>query len=434
MKNAKTFHIITFGCQMNLYDSHLMAFLLETEGFEHTGRPEDADLIIVNTCAVREHAVTRALSRIDALSSLKQKNSNLRIGVTGCIAQQLKANLLNTRPFIDFLLGPDNLHLITKCAINKPGAFLDMVTTSPYAAFTPARGRFPEAFVAAMRGCDNFCSFCIVPYVRGKERSRELTFIMQEVRKLAEHGYSRIVLLGQNVNNYRDHGYRLPQLLTKVAEIQGIQRIGFLTSHPAYFPLEAVERMKQEPKIERYVHLPVQSGSSRILRLMHRHYTRKDYLALIDTIKETIPDIAISTDIMVGFPGETEDDFNRTIDMVRIIEFDFAYLFRYSPRKLTLAGTMIDDIPEETKKDRLRQLIQVQTEITKRKSEAYTGRILDVLSLGRNRKNLLETDTISVYNKRVIVKGILETGTTSRVQIREVKGWTPIGVPLEQLS
>lgn len=431
MEPASKYHILTFGCQMNLYDSHLMAYLLEAAGYERTGSPEDADLIVVNTCAVRAHAVSRALARIDALASIKEKNGNVRIGVTGCIPQQLKEELLKGRPFIDFLLGPDNLHLITSCARDRKGVFLESSNGSPYSTLIPARGRFPEAFVAAMRGCNNFCSFCIVPYVRGKERSRELHHITDEVSRLAENGYARIVLLGQNVNNYHDGGgHRLPHLLSAVAGIDGIRRIGFLTSHPAYFPIGTIESMKREPKIERYLHLPMQSGSSPVLRLMQRHYTAEDYVNLINRIRDIVPDIALSTDIIVGFPGETEADFSRTLDMVQRIQFDFAYMFRYSPRKQTLAGTLSDSVPDEVKRKRLYRLINLQTSITRKKSNAYAGSILHVLALGRNSKNLLETNTISVYNKRVIVKGTLEPGTTARVRVSEVKGWTPIGVPL----
>lgn len=426
----KKFHILTFGCQMNVYDSHLMAHLLECEGFKQTPYKENADLIIVNTCAVREHAVSRALSRIDSLKNLKRKNRNLRIGVTGCIPQQFRHALLRDRPFIDFLLGPDNLHLVTICAHGTHGAFFDFRDTSPYAALTPARGTFPEAFVAVMRGCNNFCSFCIVPYVRGKERSRALNQITSEIGRLSDKGYTRIVLLGQNINNYCHREKYLPQLLSSVAEITPIERIGFLTSHPAYFPLDTIAVMKQNPKIERYLHLPLQSGSSKILHRMHRHYTPEEYIRLIGTIRKSIPDIALSTDIIVGFPGETEDDFLRTLAIVKSIEFDHAYMFAYSPRKHTLATLFGDTVPEGTKKKRLRDLIQVQSEITEKKSKSYIGRILTVLALGKNRKNVLETDAISVYNKRVIVKGTLESGTTSKVRISEVKGWTPIGIPI----
>ncbi len=415
---------------MNVYDSHIMAHLLVGEGFEQTPYKEQADLIIVNTCAVRGHAVSRALSRIDALKHLKQKKKMLRIGVTGCIPQQLKHTLLKERPFINFLLGPDNLHLITACARGEDGEFFDFRSTSPYAALSPARGNFPEAFVAVMRGCNNFCSFCIVPYVRGRERSRAPMQITAEVTRLSEQGYKRIVLLGQNVNNYRHHESTLPQLLSSLAHIPSIERIGFLTSHPAYFPLETITVMQQQAKMEKYLHLPLQSGSSRMLHRMNRHYTSEEYISLIERIRTKIPDIALSTDIIVGFPGETDDDFARTMDIIKNIEFDHAYMFAYSPRKYTLGTLFGDTIPAETKKRRLFELIQLQSEITRRKSRAYLGRILSVLSLGKNRKNVLETDAISVYNKRVIVKGSLEAGTTLKVRIKEVKGWTPIGIPI----
>jgi tRNA-2-methylthio-N6-dimethylallyladenosine synthase len=428
--STKNYFMLTFGCQMNFYDSNLMEHLLEEDGFTPTDSPENAHLIIVNTCAVRAHAVSRALSRIDQLSSFKRKNRNVRIGVTGCIPQQLKDELLSTRPFIDFILGPDNLHRIASCARGASGTFVAFDPLSPYAGMAPACGRYPEAFVAAMRGCNNFCSYCIVPYVRGKERSRTLEQIMEEIELLSRRGYKRIVLLGQNVNNYRDNTHRLPHLLSAVASVNAILRIGFLTSHPAYFPLEAIEQIRQEPKIERFLHLPLQSGSSKILSLMQRGYTAKGYAHLIQAIRDIVPDIALSTDIIVGFPGETDDDFLQTLDMVQRMEFDFAYMFRYSARKSTLAHAFGKEIPEEVKKKRLRDLIRIQNGITTRKSNSYKGRVVDVLALGRNRKNLLETDTISVYNKRIIVQGTLEPGTTALIRVNEVRGWTPIGVPL----
>ena len=428
----KKYYILTFGCQMNIYDSNLMAFFLEEDGYIEAQSIEEADVIIVNTCAVREHAVNRVLSRIDSLKCLKKKYPHIRIGVTGCVPQHLKGTLLEEKPFIDFLLGPDNLKRITSSVKDKAGVFVEFTDTALYSEVSPARGKFPEAFVSVMRGCNNFCSYCVVPYTRGKEKSRSIENVVHEVSKLSKRGYKRVILLGQNVNNYNDRGNGLPYLLSVIAKIKSIERIGFLTSHPAYFPLVVIDVMKDEPKIEKSLHLPLQSGSSRILKLMKRNYTKDEYIKIVDKIRDTIEDVTLSTDIVVGFPDEKEKDFTDTINMVKRIGFDSAYMFKYSPRKSTLANTFVDTVKEETKKKRLNELIRVQSEITRKKSESYKGKVLDVLITGENEKNLLESNGITLYNKRVVVKEKLRKGAIVKVRVEEVKGWTPIGVPLKE--
>ncbi|TET17386.1 MAG: tRNA (N6-isopentenyl adenosine(37)-C2)-methylthiotransferase MiaB [Candidatus Cloacimonadota bacterium] len=428
----KQYYILTYGCQMNTYDSHLMELLLEEHGYVQAGDIEHADVVIVNTCAVREHAVKRVLSRIDSLKTLKRKNPSLRLGIAGCVPQQLKARITKKRPFVDFILGPDNLKDVVMCAQGASGLFVDLNDTPLYSDLYPANGDFPEAYVSVMRGCINFCSYCIVPYTRGKDKSRRIHDIKREVEKLALKGYKRIVLLGQNVNNYDDHEKRLPHLLSEIAHINAIERIGFLTSHPAFFPIEVIDVMKEEPKIEKCIHLPLQSGSSKILRRMNRIYTKDHYRELINEIRTRIDDIALTTDIIVGFPGETEDDFSETMEMVNGIRFDSAYMFQYSPRRFTLASTYCSSIDTETRMRRLHELIRVQSEITRQKSNASRGRILDVLIIGENEKNYLESNAISVYNKRIVVQGRFESGTIRKVRIIDVKGWTPVGKPLQE--
>ncbi len=426
----KKYFILTFGCQMSVYDSNLMATLLENDGYTSAYSIEQADVIIVNTCAVRNHAVNRVLSRIDSLKLLKKKKPHLRIGVTGCVPQHLKEKLYELLPFLDFALGPDNLKRITSCAQDENGLFIEPSKTSTYSDISPARGSFPEAFVSVMRGCNNFCSYCVVPYTRGFERSRKADDILTEIDKLSKLGYKRVVLLGQNVNNFSNEGVGLPHLLTEVAKIEGIERIGFLTSHPAYFPLKVLDIMKKNLKIEKHLHLPLQSGSTRILKLMKRGYTIEQYLEIVDHIRDKIKDIALSTDIIVGFPDEEEKDFTKTIEIVNKIGFDFAYMFKYSPRKFTLAHTFNDNISEEIKIKRLNKLISTQSEITRKKSNALKGSIHDILITGENEKNCLESNGITLYNKRVVVKGKFSVGNVITVKLEEVKGWTPIGVPL----
>ncbi|OQX54935.1 MAG: tRNA (N6-isopentenyl adenosine(37)-C2)-methylthiotransferase MiaB [Candidatus Cloacimonas sp. 4484_209] len=425
----KKYYIITYGCQMNVYDSHLMEYLLEKDGFKKTDDIKKADAIIVNTCAVREHAVERAISRLKSLKYMKKEKPNLRIGLTGCIPQHKKEKLLEIIPFVDFIIGPDKYKNIVSTVSGTNGTFLGFNDTEIYSDLIPARGNFPEAFVSAMRGCNNFCSYCVVPYTRGKERSRNIADILTEIKKLADTGYKRVILLGQNVNNYNYNGNRLPHLLSKVAAIDGIQRIGFLTSHPAYFPIEVIDIMKEEKKIEKYLHLPVQSGSTRILKLMKRGYTKEEYLNLINSIRNKIPDIALSTDIIVGYPTEKERDFLETLELIKSVRFDFAYMFKYSVREMTLASIFPDDVTDEIKQKRLKKLIQIQNDITKQKSFATKNKIFDVLIVEKNKKNSLESDGITVYNKRVIVKGEFNKGELVPVKINDIQGWTPIGIP-----
>jgi len=417
---------------MNVYDSNLMASILEKEGHKEAETLDDADVIIVNTCAVREHAVRRAMTRIRGLKNLKKRKPELRIGVTGCISQIEKQNILTKIPFADFVLGTDSLKEISSCAADRNGAFSDFASDAIYSELAPARGKFPEAFVSVMRGCNNFCSYCIVPYARGKVKSRKFEHIIKEVVELSHSGYKRIVLLGQNVNDYKDRGKGLPHLLKAITKIKSIERIGFLTSHPAFFPLHIFDVMKDEPKIERFLHLPLQSGSDRVLKLMNRGYTVSQYLEIIEKARNKISDIALSTDIIVGFPYETEKDFTATIKVIRDISFNSAFMFKYSPRKYTLANSFGDLTSETEKKERLQKLIKTQSAITKEKNNYYKGKILEVLITGKNKKNSLESDAITVYNKKVVVKGSYMKGELVKVLIDDIQGCSPIGVPLKE--
>jgi len=428
-----SFYIITFGCQMNVYDSNLMASLLEKEGYEGALRVEDADVIIVNTCAVRHHATERAMTRIRGLKNLKEEKPELRIGVTGCISQIEKQHILNEIPFVDFVLGTDSLKEISSCAANRNGVFSDFGSDAIYSELAPARGKFPEAFVSVMRGCNNFCSYCIVPYARGKVKSRKFEHIIEETVKLRHSGYKRIILLGQNANDYKDRGKGLPHLLKAITKVKGIERIGFLTSHPAFFPLDIFDVMKDEPKIERFLHLPLQSGSDRVLKLMNRGYTVSQYLEIVEKARNKIDDIALSTDIIVGFPYETEKDFTNTLKVISDIRFNSAFMFKYSPRKYTLANSLGDMTSETEKKERLQRLIKIQSAITKEKNMCYKGKTLKVLITGKNRKNSLESDGITVYNKKVVVTGQHRKGEMLKVKISDIKGWTPIGITANQM-
>jgi tRNA-2-methylthio-N6-dimethylallyladenosine synthase len=434
VNKKRNFYILTFGCQMNYYDSNIMSYLLEQNGHTQTNSIQEADTIIINSCSVREHAVNRMLARLESLKSYKKKNPELRIGVTGCVPQHLQKLLKKEKSYIDFLLGPDELNKITACSRGENGIFVGLSGKYEYSHLTPATGNYPESFISVMRGCDNFCSYCIVPLTRGRERSRKTKHIISEAKKLSQSGYKRVVLLGQNINDFQDKNNGLPYLLSEISKIEGIKRIGFLTSHPAHFPFSVIDVMQSEEKVEKYLHLPLQSGSTNILRRMKRGYTIEQYLDIIQRTKSKIGNIALSTDIIVGFPYETDEDFRKTIDIVKQIGFDSAYMFKYSPRKKTLANVYPDTIPEEVKKERLSELINVQSKITKEKSLSYKGKIYDVLVTGINEKNSLESKAITVYNKRVIVKDRLPAGSMVKVRIDSVKGWTPIGRPIDTIE
>jgi tRNA-2-methylthio-N6-dimethylallyladenosine synthase len=385
------FFVRTFGCQMNENDSEHIAGILARSGAARAASPEEADVIIVNTCAVREKSEEKLYSYLGRLSLLKKKRAVL-IGVAGCVAQVYRDKLFKKRPFIDFVVGPDNYREIPEI-VERAAAEPCLETRwgrewREFGHRETVRESATSAFVTVMEGCDNFCAYCVVPFSRGREKFRPFESIIREVRDLAEAGYKEIQLLGQNVNSYRDpgSGRGFAALLDEAGAVTGIAWIRFITSHPRNFGDDIIEAMARNPKVCRQLHLPLQSGSTAVLERMNRGYTRDDYLALVSRLRAALPGILLATDIIVGFPGETETDFEETCDVLRRLRFAGIFSFRYSPRPLTAAARMTDDVPLEVKRRRLLILQNLQKTIQLEVNQSFVGRELEVLCLGPSPK------------------------------------------------
>ena len=383
------YHIVTYGCQMNVHESEKMAGILRKMGYEETRQKDDADIILFNTCCIRENAENHAFGNIGALKKLKKQKPELIIAVGGCMTQEKgKTEILRKKfPFIDVMFGTLNLEeletLIARKKLQKKKVIEVREKEGEIIESIDAyRTSYPNAWVNIMYGCNNFCSYCIVPYVRGRERSRAPENIVNEVTKLVAEGYKEITLLGQNVNSYDadgKYGVSFAQLLDKVASIEGDFRVRFMTSHPKDFNEDVVKVMQKHRKICRLVHLPVQSGSNRILQAMNRRYTREKYLDEIKMLRSYFPDTEVTTDIIVGFPGETEDDYLQTEALVKEVDFASAFTFVYSKRQGTKAADMPDQIPEDIQKDRIMRLVELVNSLTRKKSEKYLGKTVEIL-------------------------------------------------------
>ncbi len=381
------YHIVTYGCQMNLHESEKIAGILRSCGYECESGLEEADVVVFNTCCIRENAENHAFGNIGSLKKLKKSNPSLIIAVGGCMAQEAgKAAWLKSKfPFIDILFGTHNLPELGELIERKRREKKTIISLKEERVATedgvvPVRTSYPNAWVNIMYGCNNFCSYCIVPYVRGREKSRRPEDILKEVSSLVEEGYKEITLLGQNVNSYSgEGGMRFPELLEKAAEIEGDFRLRFMTSHPKDFSAELVQVIKRNPKICRQLHLPAQSGSNRILSLMNRRYTRETYLSEIALLRREVPDCEVTTDLIVGFPTETEEDFRETLSLVDAADFSSAFTFVYSPREGTKAAVMEGQIAEETQKDRIMRLVERVNARTREKSARYVGREVELL-------------------------------------------------------
>lgn len=390
-KSPKKLRVLlrTFGCQMNEYDSEVIRAILGQEGYTFCDSPQDADIVILNTCAVRETAHRKVIGHIHALHHLR-KDKPVVLGILGCMATNMHEELLsNTALKINFIAGPDSYRrlpeLLTQ-ALNTgtPIADIEFDERENYSGINPDRVSRVNAWVAVTRGCDNFCAFCVVPYTRGRERSRALADIIAETETLAADGYKQVTLLGQNVNSYRDNGTGFAGLLQAVSRVRKIERVRFMSPHPKDFPDDLIDVVAREPKVCKHVHLPLQAGNSRVLKLMNRTYTQEDFLALVRKIRGRIPDISLSTDIIVGFPTETAAEFEDTVRVMETVEFDSAFIFKYSPRQGTIAQKRYpDDVPEEEKTERIVRLNAIQKEISLQRNRRHIGKILPVLIEGR---------------------------------------------------
>ena len=386
---VEKYHIVTYGCQMNVHESEKIAGILRRVGYLEESPLEDADIIVFNTCCIRENAENHAFGNIGALKKLKRKKPHLLIAVGGCMTQEKgKTDVLKEKfPFIDIMFGALNLEdletLIKRKKAQKKRVIEIKEKEGEIVEFDDAhRTSYPNAWVNIMYGCNNFCSYCIVPYVRGRERSRKPEYIVAEVQKLVSEGYKEITLLGQNVNSYGldgRTGITFAQLLDMVASIEGDFRLRFMTSHPKDFNEDVVKVMEKHRKICRLVHLPVQSGSNAVLQAMNRRYTREKYLEEVKMLKSRLPEAEITTDIIVGFPGETEEDYLQTEELVKQVDFASAFTFVYSPRQGTKAAVMENQIPADVQKHRITRLVDLVNSLTRKKSEKYVGKIVTIL-------------------------------------------------------
>ncbi len=387
-------HLITYGCQMNEYDSERVAGLLKQERYELTDRPEEADLILLNTCSIREKAEDKVYSQLGALKSLKRKRPDLVIGVMGCMAQLQKGRIQERAPYVDLVFGSPAIARVGELVARVRQGKSPVLETGEGALIKitarPDGGTRLKAFVTVMEGCEKYCTFCVVPTTRGRERSHPPEVIVEEIRGLAAAGCREVTLLGQTVNAYgRDltPPTDLAELLERVNEIEGIERIRFTTSNPYNLTTRLIRALRDVPKVCEYLHLPLQSGSDRVLARMNRGYTRARYLELIAELQETVPDLALSTDLIVGFPGESEEDFAQTLEMVERVGYDNVFAFRYSRRPGTPAAEMSDQVLDEVKADRNRRLLEVTGRVAAARSTRLEGRTLPVLVDGVSRKS-----------------------------------------------
>ncbi len=380
----------TYGCQMNVSDSQTIESMLAESGYRFCETPEEADVVLVNTCMIRESAEVRALGQLANLSSLKKANPSRVIGILGCVAQAKRREILESHPYVDIVVGPDSYRrlpiLLEERFISPPGSPGLLETTlmreELYDDILPRHHGGVTAFVTIIRGCDKFCSFCVVPRTRGRERSRPLPSVLREVEHLVSQGVRDIMLLGQNVDSYRWEGRDFADCLLAVAELPGVARVRYMTSHPTDISDKLLRTMGEHDKICPYLHLPVQSGNNRVLREMNRPYTREHYLGIIERARKYVPEIALSTDVIVGFPTESESEFKDTYRLMEEIRYDTAFTFKYSARPLTKAARLDDDIPEEVKVGRLESLINLQQRIARERNEAQVGKTTEILIEG----------------------------------------------------
>ena len=455
--DALKVYIETYGCQMNVSDSELVSRLLEDDSHQIQEGLEGADVVLVNTCAVREGAEQRVLGQLAGWKRLKQERPQLILGVLGCMSAHLSEKIAAGLPHVDLVMGPDQYRKL-------PGVIRDLVVsregqviltrrdrTENYDEIYPSRKGGPNAWVTVMRGCDNMCTFCIVPFTRGRERSRSVASVLEECRRLAAEGFREVTLLGQNVNSYRDQewrrpgkvaagapavsaggadGARFPELLAAVGEVEGIARIRFTSPHPKDFSEAMIREMADNPKVCKHMHLPMQAGNDRVLALMRRDYTGEDFARLVERARALMPEMGFSTDIIVGFPTETEAEFEDTLRLTGRVRFDSAFTFEYSPREGAPSARWADDVPPAEKNRRLRRLLELQRRITDEKAAACQGREYEVLIESPSKKSDLELKGRTTCNRVVVVPADprYRAGSLVRVRVAQVSSFTLRGV------
>jgi len=430
---APTFFIETYGCQMNAADAQLMAGILLREGFAPAPSVEAAQVVIVNTCAVRDHAEQRVIGRVGELKRTKRPGDVL--GVVGCMAQRLGERLLERAPHVDFVAGPDAYRqlpqLVGRAREGERAADTALRTTEHYEDVLPERATAASAWITVQRGCDYRCTFCIVPMTRGPERSRKLADVVREARQLAERGVSEVTLLGQTVNSYDDGEHDFADLLRAVGAVDGIRRLRFTSPHPNDFSDRVVAAMAEVPAVCEHVHLPAQSGSSAVLRRMLRRYTREGYLAVVDRLRAAVPDLAITSDLIVGFPGETEADFAATLALVGEVGFDDAFTFRFSPREGTAATRLPDAVPDEVAAERLERLIAEVRRVARARNAGLVGTTHEVLVEQRARRGAALQGRTRQHRVAMVEGPEAWIGSYRMVRFTGTTGATFSAVPVE---
>lgn len=441
MSNKK-FFIETYGCQMNFADSEVVNSILIEDGMQLAENPESADVVLVNTCSIRENAETKVWNRLKELRKIKKSNKELTVGVLGCMAERIKDRILEQEHLVDIVVGPDAYRdiprLLEEVDDGRKAVNVLLSLEETYADITPVRtaGNGVSAFVSIMRGCDNMCSFCVVPFTRGRERSRPMESILREVRQLSEEGIKEITLLGQNVNSYKDGENSFAKLMLACSQVNPEIRFRFSSPHPKDFPIELLHIIAEQPNLCNYIHIPAQAGSDSMLERMRRPYTREQYLELIDQMRVIIPGVSFSTDIIAGFCHETEEEHQQTLSLMKEVGYDLAYMFAYSERERTLAHRKFeDDVPEEVKKRRLSEIITQQMNIQGVRNKNEIGERHLVLVEGTSKKSeeqmsgRTDTNKICVFDRRDF-----EPGDYVEVEVTDCTSATLLAKPIKKSS
>ncbi len=407
--SGRKLYIETYGCQMNVGDSEIVVSIMQQEGFRYTESLEEADIVLINTCSIRDNAEQRIWGRLSEMRHMRKKKPSLIIGIIGCMAERLKEDLTKGGTGVDIVAGPDAYRdlprLVREVDGGATGVNVELSKEETYAEIAPVRldRNGVSAFIAIMRGCNNYCSYCVVPYTRGIERSRDAKTIVAEARTLFENGYREVTLLGQNVNSYRTGDVDFPELLKQVAEISPLLRVRFATSHPKDISDKLLETMASMPNICRAIHLPAQSGSTEMLKRMNRKYTREWYLERVEAIRRYMPDCAITTDLIAGFAHETEEEHAETLSLMREVGYDFAYMFKYSERPGTFAQRNLgDDIPEDVKTRRLTEIIDLQNKLSEQSNKRDIGKEFEILVECTSKRSEEQLSGRTSQNKMVV--------------------------------
>ena len=433
LQSNGTAYIETYGCQMNVSDSELMAGILTRAGYKMTDDAESANVILINTCAIRENAEEKVLNRLKHLNAIKRRNPNMVLGICGCMAQHMRTLVLDAAPYIDLVLGPDAYRSLPQAIASAKAkdtfVNLKLDKSEDYADLAPIRKDGIRAWLTIQRGCDKMCTFCVVPFTRGRERSLSVPMLVREIKFLVDEGFKEVVLLGQTVNSYHDGTHNFGDLLFAINQVEGIERIRFTSPHPSDATKPMIDAIASCKKVCKQIHLPLQSGSTRILSDMHRTYTVDEYRELVFNLRNQIPNLAISTDIIDGFCGETEEDFQQTHDLMGEMRYDSAFMFKYSDRDGTLANrTLEDNVPEEEKIRRLQSIIDLQYRISHEINQERVGQTVEILVEGESRKS--EADYFGkddTFKTTVFPRQNTKIGDTVNIKVHTATAHTLIG-------